>query len=348
MSSYWLHAAIIAVQQTLIAAESASTVTKDRVLPMFQLQCAGNSSQVHGCKARSYRVCCVARTHADVAPGPLHAAGIVSIDAALKVCTVHCLQIARYESTVERLSTELGSTRQEQDQLQSELAEAQTRNEQLQADLESSQEQVYSQIADYKSQIDQLQEQLQEARSDVSSLQQQQESAEASYAKLQSTQAAEQASASEEVANLRQEAEQLQQQLTAEREKANGAQQAELAQQVQRVSELEAQLQEGVAERARLEEDYGYALQEAGQREDALREEVAAAQVLYQFLLCYLCAVPCHAVPCRAVLNCADLHHMSVPPLCNYLHCAIDEDALSSKVYVHFVCLCVCKLRITL
>ena len=45
------------------------------------------------------------------------------------------------------------------------------------------------------------------------------------------------------------------------------------------MSELQAEVKEGVEARARLEEEYGYALQEAGQREDALREELAASQV---------------------------------------------------------------------
>lgn len=192
------------------------------------------------------------------------------------------MQISRYESTVERLSTELGSSRQEYDQLQSEQAQLTAFNEQLQADLEASQEQVYSQIAGYKSQIDQLQEQLADTNADVSSMQQQQQLTEAAYQQLQSDLSSAQEASSRRIESLKQQVAESEQQLAAEvaqHEEAVQTQCAELAQQTKRVGDFEAAVKESDETRARLEEEYGYALQEAGQREQALREELASMQV---------------------------------------------------------------------
>lgn len=197
------------------------------------------------------------------------------------------MQIARYESTVERLSTELGTTRQEHDQMQSKQADLTAANEQLQADLESSQEQVYSQIGDYKSQIDQLQEQLADAKADLSSKQQQKQLAEAAQKQLQADLSSAQAASSQEIESLRDQVAQFEQQQAAQaaqHEEATRTQRVELAQQAQRVEEFEAAVREGDEARARLEEEYGYALQEAGQREEALRQELAAAEVLLSTL----------------------------------------------------------------
>jgi len=193
-----------------------------------------------------------------------------------------CLQMSKYESTVERLSAELGTTRQELDQLQGEQSELRGTNEQLQADLEASQEQVYSQIGDYESQIDQLQEQLADAKEDLSSAQQLQQSAEAAQQQLQADLSSAQVASSQEVRNLQEQVAQLEQQNSAEAVQHDDTvqtQRAELAQQAKRVAEFEAAIRESDEARVRLEEEYGYALQEAGQREEALKEELAATQV---------------------------------------------------------------------
>jgi len=195
-----------------------------------------------------------------------------------------CLQMSKYESTVERLSAELGTTRQELDQLQGEQSELRGTNEQLQADLEASQEQVYSQIGDYESQIDQLQEQLADAKEDLSSAQQLQQSAEAAQQQLQADLSSAEVASSQEVRNLQAEVAQLEEQNSAEaaqREDTVQMQRAELAQQAKHVAEFEAAIRESDEARVRVEEEYGYALQEAGQREEALREELAATQVAF-------------------------------------------------------------------
>lgn len=199
-------------------------------------------------------------------------------------CHLPCLQMSKYESTVERLSAELGTTRQELDQLQGEQNGLRSTNEQLHADLEASQEQVYSQIADYKSQIDQLQEQLTDAKEDLSSAQQLQQSAEAAQQQLQADLSSAQLASSQEVRNLQEQVAQLEQQSSVEAAQHDDTvqtQRAELAQKAKRVAEFEAAIRESDEARVRLEEEYGYALQEAGQREEALREELAATQVAF-------------------------------------------------------------------
>ena len=91
-----------------------------------------------------------------------------------------------------------------------------------------------------------------------------------------------QAASTQEVDSLKEQVADFEQQQRAEaaqHEETVQTQRAELAQHAQRVSELEAEVAENDEARVKLEEEYGYALQEAGQREDALKEELAASQV---------------------------------------------------------------------
>ena len=178
--------------------------------------------------------------------------------------------------------------------------------------MESSQEQVYSQIGDYKARIDSLQDQLTDARSDLEAAEQQQSATAEAYQQLQTSSEHTQSEAQQELATAKQLLIKVEQQLhsdAAQHDQQIQNKDAEVVQHTQRAAELESSLKEAEAARGQLEEEYGYALQEAGQREEALRQELATIQVPCRFAVAYLTC-------CQYVLD----DQQRSEPLCMSLH----------------------------
>ena len=171
---------------------------------------------------------------------------------------------------------------------------------------------MYSQIGDYKARIDSLQDQLTDARSDLEAAEQQQSATAEAYQQLQTSLEHTHSEAQQELATARQLLIKVEQQLhsdAAQHDQQIESKDAEVAQHAQRAAELESSLKEAEAARGQLEEEYGYALQEAGQREEALRQELATIQVLCK-------AVVAKKICCQYVLD----NQQRSEPLCMSLH----------------------------